>query len=127
MYMQNSAMKGRRRELRRKSTPAEKKLWDALKLFRWENMPFRRQYSVDWYVLDFYCPKFHLAVEVDGPIHDRVENQGNDKVREDWLKSQSITILRFSNESVMDHLSQVLEKIKDSLKSPSPDHGGKGI
>ena len=54
-----------RKNLREKVTPAEAVLWKYIKSEKLEGIKFRRQYSVNNYILDFYCPKFKLAIELD--------------------------------------------------------------
>mgnify|MGYP001583068275 FL=1 len=58
----------KRKILRNNSTTTEKLLWDKLKNNQ-IGVKFRRQHSVDYYILDFYCPKFRLGIELDGSIH----------------------------------------------------------
>jgi len=68
--MQNSVFRDSRKRLRKEATKAEKILWPHLRKFRWHGYPIRRQYSIDPYIVDFYCPKTKLAIEIDGGIHD---------------------------------------------------------
>ena len=66
------------RELRNKSTPAEQVFWLRLK----EQFPgykFRRQHPISIYIVDFYCHKFNLVIEIDGSFHDSEEAKLNDK------------------------------------------------
>ena len=62
--------KERRQELRNKSTKAEKLIWNLVRNNRL-GCKFCRQYSFDNYVVDFYCPKKKLAIEIDGGIHEK--------------------------------------------------------
>ena len=64
-----SSLKTFRRALRNNSTEAEKALWNWLKGNRIDGLRFRRQFSVEHFVLDFYCPKLRLAIELDGEYH----------------------------------------------------------
>lgn len=65
------AMKERRQMLRRNMSEAEKILWSRIRRKQIEGCRFRRQYSADAYVFDFYCPEIRLDVEVDGESHNR--------------------------------------------------------
>ena len=64
-----NTVKYRRRSLRRKLTLAEAVLWDLLKNKKLDGRKFRRQHSIDKYIVDFYCPSERLAVELDGEHH----------------------------------------------------------
>src|SRR5690606_13904305 len=67
-YNRNSEKK-LRKALRHNSTEAEEKLWQQLRNRKLSGLKFKRQYSVDQFVLDFYCSQLKLAIEVDGKIH----------------------------------------------------------
>ncbi len=60
----------RAKELRRNMTPAERRLWNELRANRLGGWHFRRQQIIDGFIVDFYCHKAGLIIEVDGPIHD---------------------------------------------------------
>jgi very-short-patch-repair endonuclease len=104
-----SKMIGRRRELRNKLTPYEAKLW---KLIRNNQMGvrFKRQYSIRNYVVDFYCHKAKLAIEIDGMIH--VKTKIYDKYRTDYLKALGIHEIRFTNVQIENNVDEVINKIK---------------
>jgi very-short-patch-repair endonuclease len=104
-----------RRKLRKHLTNAEMILWQALRFKKMKGLRFKRQYSVDHFVIDFYCPEKKLAVEVDGAIHDNPEIKNNDENREGYLKQFGITFLRFKNEEVEKELEKVLLKISTFL------------
>lgn len=78
-------LKSRRRSLRKLQTPAERKLWAYLRNRRLNGFRFVRQYSVGWYILDFYCPKARLCVELDGSHHKRVDVSEYDNRRTAYL------------------------------------------
>lgn len=101
-------------DLRRRMTPAEKKLWSRLRAGRLEGWHFRRQQIVGRYILDFYCHQATLAVEVDGPVH---QNQTDyDKARDDFLRARGLSVLRFSNQDVDRHLEVVLATILEECR-----------
>ncbi|MBE9047262.1 endonuclease domain-containing protein [Pleurocapsales cyanobacterium LEGE 10410] len=98
------------KRLRKNLTPAEAILWTALRNKQLEGLRFRRQHPVGNFILDFYCPSRKLVVEVDGEIHkDRINY---DRARSSKLAEYGYTVLRFSNERVMNDLSGVLAEIK---------------
>ena len=77
---------------------------------------FALQHPVGNFILDFYCPAYKLAIEVDGKIH---ENQIEyDRSRTNKLAEHGYTVLRFSNEQVMNHLPEVLKEIERITKPP---------
>src|SRR3989344_8149842 len=104
----------RRRVLRNNQTPEEKLLWQQIRK-KQLGFLFWRQYSVGPYVLDFYCPKLRLAIEVDGGQHAKEENVLYDAEREQYLAGLDITTLRFWNSEVRANLETVLEKIKHKI------------
>ena len=71
-------MKYFRRQLRKNSTPAECTLWKLLKGKHIDGMSFRRQYSVDRYIIDFYCPQLKLGIELDGDYNYYCGSKEND-------------------------------------------------
>jgi len=74
------------------------------------------------FILDFYCPKLKLGIEIDGDIHSRVENQIYDKNRELILKQSGITILRIKNFEIENNLPIVLDQIQSFIKNSFPPH-----
>jgi very-short-patch-repair endonuclease len=129
--MQSSEYTDLRRQLRRNATKAEQLIWPHLKEFRWKGYPVRRQYSVDSYIVDFYCPKARLAIEIDGDIHLTEYQKEYDKERDYYISTHEIEIIRFSNDQVFHDVEEVLEiieqKILSNLKSLPPGQGGKGF
>ncbi len=107
----NKTLRERRRELRNNQTEEEKILWAKLKNSQIKGLKFVRQYSVGPYILDFYCPKLRLAVELDGGQHNDIENKLYDQGRDDYLKSVDIRTIRFWNQDVHKNINNVLEKI----------------
>jgi len=103
--------------LRNRMTKTETILWNELKNNKFLGLKFRRQHPVDRFVVDFYCHKHLLVIEVDGGIHLSKEVKENDINRELELKSLGLNIVRFTNEDVLNTLSDVLEKIKDCISS----------
>jgi len=107
----------RAKELRRDMTPAETILWHELRGNKL-GVHFRRQQVIAGFIVDFYCHKAALVVEVDGDIHDL--QQEEDARREKVLSEMGLRIVRFRNEEVMKNLSAVvgsLHKLVESYNS----------
>src|SRR3989339_547415 len=105
----------RRRQLRSKMTNAKLLLWSELKNKKVQGYRFKRQFSIDSFVVDFYCPKLKLVIEVDGNIHLKKEEIKYDDYRQNKLQALGLKVLRFTNTEVINNLEIVLEKIKASL------------
>ncbi len=116
--------KTKRKSLRKNMTKAEVLLWRELKDKKICGCKFRRQYSVLSYIVDNYCPKVKLAIEIDDATHQTDKEIEYDKIRQEEIESLGITFLRFKNEEVYDDRYNVLEKIKMKVKelltNPSP-------
>ena len=111
----------RRRALRRNSTDAEAALWSHLRAKRLAGFKFRRQHPCGPYILDFYCPNRHLAVELDGGQHFTSTAQDYDRRRTAFLQRQGIAVLRFQTDLVFREQIAVLEAILRALGGvPSP-------
>ena len=107
------------RRLRRNMTPAEKKLWEALRGKKLGGLKFRAQHPLGPFILDFYCPACRLAVELDGGVHG--EQAEYDEVRAQQLEDYGYRVIRFCNEEVLTDLPSVLERILQVARSaPSP-------
>jgi very-short-patch-repair endonuclease len=102
----------RSRELRREMTPAEKLLWKEIRANKL-GVHFRRQQVIAGFIVDFYCHKVDLVVEVDGDIHDL--QQEEDARREKVLREMGLLIVRFRNEDVLKDLPTVVTRIKSLI------------
>lgn len=109
-------MKDRRKDLRNNMTGEEKLLWKQLQGSRL-GFKFIRQFSIDNYVVDFYCPARRLAIEIDGELHK--DNQKYDQYRTRYLEAFGIRVIRFWNQEVANEIKDVVEKIREAV-SPSP-------
>ena len=105
-------LKNRRRDLRQKSTMAEKLLWEELRNSKL-GVKFRRQFSVKGYVLDFYCSKMRLGVELVGGIHKKAEIKKYDVFRKAYIEAFDIKVLEISNEEVESNMKGVVERIRN--------------
>jgi len=116
------------RELRKNQTEAEKVLWHLLRNRKLVGFKFRRQHPVSpMYILDFYCAKIKLAVELDGAHHVEKAQQDYDIERTNVLKHLGIRVIRFTNEDVLNNIEQVLKQILDSCNDSLPSPGEKKI
>jgi len=95
------------RELRKKSTDAEKRLWRLLRDRRFNDFKFRRQYPCGIYFLDFFCVEAKLSVELDGGGHGFPEQRKHDRARERFLVYQGIKTLRFWNYQMRGELEAI--------------------
>ncbi len=100
----------RARDLRRKASKTEQRLWPHL---RNEQLgaPFRRQHPVGPFYPDYFCVPLKLAVEVDGPWHDPVV----DSQRDAWMEANGVTVLRFSVETVREQIDSVIARIAQEV------------
>ena len=108
-------LKKYRRELRKKMTQAEVALWQMLRNRQLDGIRFVRQYSLNNYIMDFYCPQFHLAIELDGDVHFDEFHIEKDKVRAQFLENKGIRILRFENFEVFQYPERTLNEIRRYL------------
>jgi very-short-patch-repair endonuclease len=106
----NPKLKKTATHLRKTMTLNEILLWEQLKGKKILGYDFHRQKPIDNYVVDFFCPKLKLAVEIDGESH--TDNQEKDEKRQKKIESYGITFLRFSSLDIMTNLEGVCESIK---------------
>jgi len=111
------------RHLRKNSTDAEQTLWRILRNRQLNGFKFRRQFSIENYILDFYYPKLKLAIEADGSQHYENTNREKDDLRSNKLNKQGVTILRFSNIDILTNIEGVylnIQQTVEKLNIPSP-------
>jgi len=106
----------RAKQLRRKLTPPECRLWLAIKAKKLNGLHFRKQVAVGPYIADFYCHAARLVVEVDGGTH-RGDQLLHDQSRDAWMREQGIRVIRFAASDVRDHLDGVLQSIQCVAKT----------
>ncbi len=116
LHYNRTKEKWRRKELRNNMTKAESILWEYLKNKKLGGYKFRRQYSVDSFIIDFYCPKVKLGIEVDGEVHFTDEAKEYDENRSGFLSDFGIEIIRFKNDEVFNNVEMVLKIIEQKLK-----------
>ena len=101
------------RELRKRLTDAEKKLWRHLRLRQIEGCKFRRQQPIGKYIVDFVCFEKKLIIELDGGHH--VSQRSYDSNRTDWLEPQGYKVIRFWNNEVLGEIGVVLDVIVNEI------------
>ncbi len=104
-------LKDRRRVLRQSMTPTEHLLWSKLRGKAFLGLKFHRQYSVERFILDFYCPKLRVGIELDGFRHFTEEGQLCDEEREAILSAHRIRTIRFANRELY-QMEDVLKRLK---------------
>ena len=111
----------RARILREKQTHPEVWMWDILRGRSLEGYKFRRQHPIGPYVLDFYCARKQLGVELDSFFHGDDQNKTNDEVRTGYLSGRGIRTIRFWNVEIFNQPDVVVERILSELNSPIPN------
>ena len=106
------------REQRCQPTPAEKRLWAALRGRRLAGLKFRRQHPYGQFILDAFCVEHQLEVEVDGDVHADPAQAERDVERTKFLEERGIRVLRFRNEEVERNLEGVLRRIVEATRTP---------
>lgn len=112
----NPKLKELARQLRTNSTKAEIKLWTYLKGKQLLGVDFHRQKPIDNHIVDFFCNKLMLAIELDGYTHSFEEVFEKDNIKEQRLNNIGITVLRFGDDEVMNNIEGVLVKIAEHIK-----------
>ncbi|HLV33803.1 MAG TPA: endonuclease domain-containing protein [Spirillospora sp.] len=106
------------RQKRHEPTPAEQVLWQRLRNRQLRNAKLRRQHVIDRFIVDFYCARARLIVEVDGPIHDYTPEE--DALRQEFLEAIGFTVIRFQNEAVLQSTEDVMAQIEQALADRLP-------
>ena len=119
-----SGLLERARELRAKQTPAEELLWELLRDRQLCDAKFRRQHQFGDYLCDFYCHEAKLVIECDGSPHETSSRIQHDAKRDAYLRSQGLTVLRLTNDRVINEVPAVLNEI--ALHLPSTSGRGAG-
>ena len=109
-------LKDRRKTLRNNLTSAEATLWKSLQRKQLDGRKFRRQHSIENFIVDFYCPSEKLIIELDGAGHLDFAQQNYDNERTEKLEKRGFKIICFENKWVFESLELVLEEIKNCFK-----------
>jgi very-short-patch-repair endonuclease len=105
----NPKLKQLSRELRKNSTLAERLLWTKLKARRMNGYQFMRQKPIEEYIVDFFCSKLKLIIEIDGESH--AYNEIKDRKRQKKLESLGFTVLRYDDHAVKTEIEGVMNSI----------------
>ena len=106
------SLRGQAREFRKRPTPAEEVMWEALRAGRLDGLKFRRQHHIQQYLVDLNCFSARLVIELDGPIPET--QQEADTERQGIIESFGHRVLRFTNE-VLSDLPHVLREIRQAV------------
>ena len=109
----SSQIQSTAKQNRKQPTPAEAKLWNALRRRKLSGLKFRRQHPLGRFIVDFYCAQHKLVIEIDGAAHEH--QQDYDSSRTQQLEIEGRRVLRFSNEQVKVNLETVLAEIEAAL------------
>jgi len=104
------------REMRQTPTLEEDILWQKLHNRGLLGYKFRRQHAIDRFIVDFYCAEARPIVEVNGPVHQYTHEE--DAIRQDYLESLGLRVLRFNSEEISDAIPDVLDRIAHAVSSP---------
>ena len=104
------------KQLRFAPTEAESKLWELLTSEEFLPYKFRRQHPIANYIADFYCHSQKLVIETDGGVHEKKEQKQYDKFHDSEMQQFEITVLRFSNQEVLEEIERVKQKIKVTIQ-----------
>lgn len=106
----NPKLKERSRELRNNSTLAEVLLWENLKSRKLRGYQFARQKPIGNYIVDFFCHDLAFVIEIDGSSHE--ERQEQDDVRQDYLESLGLKVVRFLDKDVKSNIQGVVGQLE---------------
>ncbi len=111
MLPYNRNLKQHSRQLRENMTDAEKRLWAKIRMKQLKGYQFYRQKPIGDYIVDFFCPRAKLVIELDGSYHLVGEAIEYDRIRDEYLSGPGLRVLRFTNTDVLTHIGEVVERI----------------
>jgi len=124
----SSGIKEKAKALRKNPTPSEERLWKYLRNGQINNLNFRRQHPYGIYIIDFFCFKAKLAIEIDGQIHNY--RKLYDRERTVFIEDSGVTVLRFKNEDIEKRIDWVITTISKYTETASLSplgETGKGV
>ncbi len=107
----NKTLKEFSRELRAHSTLSEILLWQKLRANQFRGYSFNRQKPLENYIVDFYCRKLDLVIEIDGDSHFDEESYLSDFKRQEVLEKMGLKFLRFSDLDVKKNMPSILVEV----------------
>ncbi|CAE6919551.1 putative protein [Vibrio sp. B1FIG11] len=108
-----------RSQLRTNMPKPEEILWQRIRR-KQLGVKFRRQHGIGRYIVDFYCAELNLVIEIDGDSHFSDEGKEKDTIRDSFMETLGIKVLRFTNEEVMKQTESVLERLLNLVRSSNP-------
>ncbi|AFZ45527.1 hypothetical protein PCC7418_3413 [Halothece sp. PCC 7418] len=117
----NEKLTEQAKAMRKNPTPAERKLWQFLRTFP---LKMWRQKPIDNFIVDFYCPKLKLVIEVDGEGHFTRDGMAYDAERTKVLEGYGLRVVRFTNDQVLREFEAVCEEIMGFIPPSPPSEGG---
>ena len=111
MLQYNKELKENSRSLRNNMTDAERLLWSKIRNRQIKDHRFIRQKIIGNYIVDFYCPKACLIIELDGGQHYTDNGMQKDEIRDKFLVGLGFRILRFSDRDVLKNINGVIDEI----------------
>ncbi len=107
----NHKLKEFSRKLRNESTLSEVLLWNELKARKMKGYQFMRQKPIENYIVDFYCSKLNLVIEIDGDSH--IGKEAADMARQTELETLGLKFLRFDDHDVKSKMKDILLSIEN--------------
>ncbi|MEQ8218592.1 MAG: endonuclease domain-containing protein [Arenibacter sp.] len=107
----------KRIQLRKNLTSAEAFLWNELKSKKLEGRKFRRQHSIGNFIIDFYCAKENLIIELDGEVHNNAIAIVYDEKRTAFFNENGFNVVRCENKMVFENLPSVLQEIRENFRN----------
>ncbi|CAN5276759.1 endonuclease domain-containing protein [soil metagenome] len=117
-------LKARAKQMRANPTPAEHRLWLALRADRFEGQQFTRQTIIAPYIVDFASKAAKLIIEIDGDTHSAEDRY--DARRTEFLETLGYRVIRFANHDVLGNIDGVLSSIAQILRASSPQPSPRG-
>ena len=115
----NKTLTEKARKNRKNLTPAEQKLWyEVLQSKRLDNLKFTRQKPLDEYIVDFYCAKLMLAIEIDGDTHAGQKQYDEDRTKN--LNKFGVEVIRYTNAEVLNNLEGVYQDLHKRISARKP-------
>ena len=111
----NPRLKQIARKLRNEMTLSEILLWKQIKGKQLLGYDFHRQKPINEYVVDFYCPRLKLVLEIDGDSHEGKEEA--DKIRQEKLESLGLTVMRFWDWDVKSNVDGIVDQLREWIEA----------
>ena len=111
MLSYNKSLKEYSKTLRNNMTDVERLLWSKLKSSQLEGYQFNRQKPIGNYIVDFYCVKANIVIEIDGGQHYTDEGKEKDIIRDKYMVGRGLRVLRFSDTDVLKNIEGIIETI----------------